>query len=274
EASRKAIALAPDYDKARVNLGDLLLEMGSPGDAVTETTAFLERHPDNTSALAFQAIALYDAGDRDGAARLLDFARLLRPREIAPPEGFTSVAEFNTALARHLRGHPSLAYAPASHATRRGRHSGELTIGDKGPVAGLEQAILAAVADYRQALPPDPDHPFLAQRPDTLSLSIWGVVMEDRGHQVAHIHPAAWLSGVYYPEIPAVVRDDDPDHQGWIEFGRPPADFHAARDPLTTRIRPREGLMLLFPSYLYHETVPFHAPVERLSIAFDVMAGD
>ena len=32
--------------------------------------------------------------------------------------------------------------------------------------------------------------------------------------------------------------------------------------------------MLLFPSYLYHETVPFHAPVERLSVAFDVLAGD
>ncbi len=272
DASRKAIALAPDYDKARVNLGDLLLEMGRPDDAVAETAGFLAIHPGNTSALAFQAIALNEAGDRAGAAQLLDFDRLLRPTEISPPKGFADVAGFNAALARHLRAHPSLAYAPASHATRRGRHSGELTIGDKGPVAGLEQAILAAVESYRRALPPERDHPFLAQRPDKLALSIWGVVMEDRGHQIAHIHPAAWLSGVYYPEIPDVVRDDDPDHQGWIEFGRPPADFHATQDPITTRVRPREGLMLLFPSYLYHETIPFHAPVERLSVAFDVIA--
>ena len=274
EASRKAIAIAPDYDKARVNLGDLLLEMGRPEDAVTETAAFLAGHPGNTSALAFQAIALNEAGDRAGAARLLDFERLLKPIEISPPEGFASVTDFNAALARHLRAHPSLAYAPASHATRRGRHSGELTIGDKGPVAGLEQTIVAAVEAYRRALPPDLDHPFLAQRSEELRLSVWGVVMEDRGHQIAHIHPAAWLSGVYYPEIPDVVQDDDPDHQGWIEFGRPPADFHATQEPATTLIRPREGLMLLFPSYLYHETVPFHAPVERLSVAFDVMAGD
>jgi len=273
-ASRKAIALAPDYDKAWVNLGDLLLEMGRPDDAVAETAAFLARHPGNTSALAFQAIALNEAGDRTEAARLLDFTRLLRAQEIAPPAGFADIADFNRALARHLRSHPSLTYAPASHATRKGRHSGELLIGDRGPVAGLEQAILGAVEDYRKALPPDPDHPFLAQRPDRLALSIWGVVMEDRGHQIAHIHPAAWLSGVYYPEIPDVVRGDDPDHQGWIEFGRPPADFHAAQAPVTKRICPREGLMLLFPSYLYHETVPFHAPVERLSIAFDVLAGD
>tara|TARA_R110001592_G_scaffold64194_4_gene197443 strand:- start:18914 stop:19039 length:126 start_codon:yes stop_codon:yes gene_type:complete len=33
-------------------------------------------------------------------------------------------------------------------------------------------------------------------------------------------------------------------------------------------------LILLFPSYLYHETVPFQAPVERLSVAFDIMPGD
>ena len=274
DASRKAIALAPDYDKARVNLGDLLLEMGRPADAVTETAAFLATHPGNTSALAFQAIALNEAGDRAGAAHLLDFARLLRAQEISPPEGFADVAAFNQALARHLRAHPSLAYAPASHATRRGRHSGELTIGDRGPVAELESAIMAAVEAYRTALPADPDHPFLAQRPGNLSLSVWGVVMEDRGHQIAHIHPAAWLSGVYYPEIPEIVRNDDPDHQGWIEFGRPPGDFHAAAAPITTRLCPRDGLMLLFPSYLYHETVPFQAPVERLSIAFDVMAGD
>ena len=273
-ASRKAVDLAPDYDKARVNLGDLLLEMGRPDDAAAEISAYLERHPGNTSALAFQAVARTEAGDRAGAAQLLDFPRLLRAVEIAPPKGFADVAEFNRALARHLRGHPSLAYAPASHATRRGRHSGELTIGDKGPVAGLEQAILAAVDDYRRTLPPDPDHPFLAQRPGSLSLSIWGVIMEDRGHQVAHIHPAAWLSGVYYPEIPDVVRDDDPEQQGWIEFGRPPGDFHANAAPITTRLCPREGLMLLFPSYLYHETVPFRAPVERLSVAFDIMPGD
>lgn len=273
-ATRDALRLAPDYDKAQVNLGDLLLQMGRPDAAVAETAKYLETHPGNPSALAFQAIALNEAGDDDAVRKLYDFNRLLRPAEISPPDGFASVTDFNAALAQHVRGHPSLAYAPASHATRKGRHSGELTIEPKGPITGLEQLIMAAVEAYRKDLPEDPNHPFLAQRPRGLSLSIWGVVMEDRGHQVAHIHPAAWLSGVYYPEIPDVVRDDDPEQQGWIEFGRPPADFHTTKEPLTTRIRPREGLILLFPSYMYHETVPFRAPVERMSIAFDVMPGD
>ncbi len=276
DAARETVRLAPDYDKARVNLADQLLVMGHGAEAVAEISAFLDDHPGNTSALAFQAIALTETGDREGAARLLDFETLLRPTEIAAPEGYADVAAFNRALARHLRKHPSLAYAPASHATRKGRHSGELLIGETGPIAGLEQVIRDVAEAYRAdvagALPPD--HPFLARIPARTRLSIWGVVMEDQGQQIAHIHPAAWLSGVYYPEIPDVVRDDDPAHQGWIEFGRPPKDFHCTAEPLVRLIRPREGLMLLFPSYLYHETIPFHATVERLSIAFDIMPAD
>jgi len=273
-AARKACDLAPDYDKARVNLGDLLLQMGRPEEALAVARDFLAAHPGNPSMLAFLAIALTETGGGAELDALMDFPRLLRPVEISAPPGFASVKAFNQALAAHVRAHPSLVQAPASHATRNGRHSGELLVEPKGPVAALEHAIMQAVEGYRAANPVDPAHPYLAQRPEALRLSAWGVVMEDRGHQVAHIHPAAWLSGVYYPEIPDAVKDVDTSHQGWIAFGRPPKDFHATKEPRTTLIRPQEGLMLLFPSYLYHETVPFQAPVERMSVAFDVMAGD
>jgi hypothetical protein len=35
-------------------------------------------------------------------------------------------------------------------------------------------------------------------------------------------------------------------------------------------VRPKEGLALFFPSYLYHRTIPFEGPTPRISIAFDV----
>jgi len=35
-------------------------------------------------------------------------------------------------------------------------------------------------------------------------------------------------------------------------------------------IEPAEGVVLLFPSYLWHATVPFERGEERISIAFDV----
>ncbi len=38
--------------------------------------------------------------------------------------------------------------------------------------------------------------------------------------------------------------------------------------------RPEEGLMMAFPSYFYHRTVPFEAAETRISIAFDVLGED
>jgi len=275
-AYQRAIAIAPDYDKVRVNLGDVYLAQGKPQQAIDCCDEYLKGHPGNISVLAFKAMALDEAGQQGGVRELYDFDRLLRPLmpPVLPASGGDDLASLNAALAAHVLGHPSLSAAPASHATRFGRHSGELLVEPKGPMAALEAMIMAAVADYRQALPPEPDHPYLARRPERLGLSVWGVAMESQGHQLAHIHPSAWLSGVYYPKIPAVIAADEPGHAGWIEFGRAPDDFSVTIEPDVRLIKPEEGLMVLFPSYFYHRTIPFQSDDLRISIAFDVLALD
>ena len=272
EAYRRAIDMAPDYDKVHANLGDVYLQQGKAEDAVDLCDAFLDDHPGNISVLAFKAIALRELGRTNDVRALYDFDRLLRPATLNAPEDFADMAEFNAALSEHVLGHPSLVHAPPSHATRFGRHSGELLVEPKGPMAALEAKIMEAVEGYRRAAPPDPAHPFLAQRPDNIGLSVWGVAMDSQGHQLAHNHPSAWLSGVYYARIPGIIGDHDPAHAGWIEFGRAPEDFHATAEPEVRLIRPVEGLMVLFPSYFYHRTVPFESDELRISIAFDVLA--
>jgi len=286
EAYAEAIRMAPDYDKVQVNLGDLYLQQGNPQAAIELCDAYLADHPGNIQILAYKAIALEErsalsdrgavsdrgvASDRGAVRELYDFDRLLRLVRPPAPDGFADMAHFNRALGEHVLGHPSLTAQPASHATRSGRHSGELLVEPKGPVAALETLIMAMVDDYRGAVPSDPAHPWLAKRPERLGLSVWGVAMDRQGHQLAHIHPSAWLSGVYYPKIPAVIRADDPGHGGWIEFGRAPEDFHSPTEPEVRLVRPEEGLMVLFPSYFYHRTVPFESDEVRISIAFDVL---
>ncbi|MDP7386521.1 MAG: putative 2OG-Fe(II) oxygenase, partial [Nitrospinota bacterium] len=165
----------------------------------------------------------------------------------------------------------TLIYAPLSHTTREAWHSGELLDDAKGPIAELEAAILAAVENYVRDLGRDPDHPFLADPPETLSLKVWGVVMRGKGHQIAHIHPAAWLSGVYYPQVPEFAGDDG--EAGWIEFGRPPDHFSNVARPETRSIRPEPGLLVLFPSYFFQRTIPFAVDGTCVSIAFDLVPG-
>jgi len=99
---------------------------------------------------------------------------------------------------------------------------------------------------------------------------MWCVVLERGGHQIPHIHPASWLSGVYYPQVPeGIATGEGP--AGWLEFGPPDRDFPSRLTPPVHRIRPEEGLVVIFPSYLYHHTIPFDQGGTRISVAFDVV---
>ncbi len=268
-AGGRVLDLDSDFAKAAAGFADLRLEQGEPGAALAICDQFLTRHPADTQVLAYRALALGDLGSGAEARALVDPERFLECRAIPPPKPFGSLASFNEALARHVEGHPSLNPAPQSHATREARHSGELK--GQGPVVDLEAAIRTAAGAYRRGLGDDPDHPWLAAAPDELALSVWGVVMEGRGHQIPHIHPAAWLSGVYYARVPDFIAGGSGGQAGWIEFGRPPDHFHNEMQPETRALRPEAGLMILFSSYFYHRTIPFEDSGIRVSITFDLM---
>ena len=269
-AYRRAIELDPHHAQAHANLGDLYLSRGEPREALAIGARFLERHPGDTGMLAFQGIALREAGDAEGARALADVGRFLRATELEVPAGFEDAGAFNAALAEHILGHPSLVEAPASHATRAGRHSGELLAEPKGPMAGWEASLREAIRRYMTALPAELDHPFVHAMPEEYRLTAWSVVLERQGHQIPHIHPSAWLSGVYYVQIPETVAASAGDTAGWIEFGQPPDHYHTRVAPELAVEKPREGTVFLFPSYFYHRTIPFDAPGRRISIAFDV----
>ncbi|MEX0695189.1 MAG: tetratricopeptide repeat protein [Rhodospirillales bacterium] len=270
-AYARALDIDPGFAMAAVNRADLELAAGRPAQALAEIEKFLRHTPGHPAALAFKAFALLDQGKADEARILSDPDRFIARRQLSAPDGYADIKAFNDALGGHVLAHPTLSPSPKAHATRKGRHSGELLSEPLGPMAAFREEIRAAFQAYRRRFIGEASHPFLDGCPDQVTLSVWGVVMDTDGHQVPHIHPAAWLSGVYYVAVPDSIRDDDPSHAGWIEFGRPPTDIHAAHVPDVRLYRPEAGLMLLFPSHFYHRTVPLTGSARRISIAFDVI---
>ena len=114
-------------------------------------------------------------------------------------------------------------------------------------------------------------HPMLAIRPARTRLTAWGVVMGQQGHQAPHIHPTGWLSAVYYARLPAAVAaSTGAGSQGCIEFGRPPDAFRCDDRHPVRLIRPQEGMLVVFPSYFFHRTIPYEAEEARISVAFDL----
>jgi len=270
DAYRRLLEQKPDMAGAHGNLAKALWALGDAAGALAACDEGLRQQPGDTAVIAFKAILLQETGDRDGARTLVDFDRLLKSARLAPPAGFGSLAEFNAALARFALQHPTLVYEPHHHATKSGRHTGELMNQPQGPMVAFAQAIGDAVLQYLQELPPDPTHPFAARRPARWRLSAWAIVMEGQGYQSPHIHPQAWLSGVYYASVPPDITAGA-DQAGWIEFGEPLADYRFTKRPDLHLIRPEEGLALLFPSYFYHRTLPFRSNGTRISLAFDVV---
>ena len=65
---------------------------------------------------------------------------------------------------------------------------------------------------------------------------------------------------------PSKVRDK----QGWIKFGQPGVPTEAKARGREYYVKPEPGLLVLFPSYMWHGTVPFEGDDSRLTVAFDL----
>ena len=252
----------------------LHFDRGDPGAALAACDAFLARRPGHSCAVSLKALALRDLGNPEVARALIGLDRFFWQHRLETPDGFADLTAFNEALARHVQAHPTLVDARESYSMFGGKNTGEMLTEATGPIAAFEQMIDRAVEAYRDALPADSNHPFVANRPERWQLSAWGVVLNAGDNQVPHIHPSAWLSGVYYVRLPKVVAAPDGEAAGWIEFGKPYWDFEIRAELEVKLVQPKEGLVLLFPSYVFHRTLPFEGEEDRISIAFDILRDD
>ena len=269
---RRALELDSKHPGAATNLASLYLEQGAPADALAACEVALSDSPGDRDALAFKAIACSELGDAAAAHAILNIDEFVRCYDHSCPADFGSIEEFNGALVEHVLKHPTLSRNAENLATRNGWQTENLSLGSKGPIATLEMLIGDALDDYLSAVPPSPSHPYRASMPALTKIDVWGTVLDSQGHQTPHMHRAAWLSGVYYAQLPDVMAESSNGQAGWIEFGRPQDRFPCKIEPEVRMFEPRRGRMFLFPSYLYHRTIPFESTEQRISIAFDLLA--
>jgi tetratricopeptide (TPR) repeat protein len=134
----------------------------------------------------------------------------------------------------------------------------------------LRKAIVEAVEDYVAQLPAhDARHPTLSQRRDRrIRFSgSWSVRLRAGGRHANHTHPQGWISSALYIALPPLVPSDAED-AGWFTLGEPQNELGIRLGPWR-KIEPKPGQLVLFPSWMWHGTVPF-LEGERLTVAFDV----
>jgi uncharacterized protein (TIGR02466 family) len=101
--------------------------------------------------------------------------------------------------------------------------------------------------------------------------SLWVNLLKSGGHHSGHIHPHSIISGTLYVEVPpaaGAIRFEDPRLP--LMMAAPPRRKDAT-DELQTfvTVEPRDGLLLLWESWLRHEVLAGTGRGERLSISFN-----
>lgn len=142
------------------------------------------------------------------------------------------------------------------------------------PLQQLKHKLKTAVKSYVEQLPAAvAAHPLLGRTRDRALQGrcrfsgSWSTLLKNQGFNVSHTHPSGWLSAALHLEIPAVEQLGQAP-AGWLQFGAPPAELQLPLDPQLQH-QPQAGTLVLFPSTLWHNTVPFESG-ERLTLAFDI----
>jgi tetratricopeptide (TPR) repeat protein len=138
-------------------------------------------------------------------------------------------------------------------------------------IQAVRAKVCAAIREYVAGMPPPvPGHPLLGvPREQVLFSGSWSVRLTAQGHHVSHTHPKGWISSALYVSLP-------PPEQlgaapaGWIRFGVPPPVLGLNLAALG-QWEPKPGRLILFPSTMWHETLPFDHG-ERIVIAFDIIS--
>lgn len=252
-------------EAAEYLLCKIYVKSGRLEEAAEACEANVLRNGWDTNNSAMTCALSHLRGDEKQLHELLDFD-LLQYSDQHRIVGRGEVHDSNQTLIQKLTDNQALEFEPHSTATRQGSQAmlNELDLGESAKF--VVELIQNQVERYIAQLPED--HPFARRRPEELKLSIWCVVLNEQGHQRPHTHPAGWLSGVYYLQVPEFT--DESGDAGAIELGCLPDEYMGGREPVSRVIRPEPGRMLLFPSYFYHRTIPHHGDPPRICIAFDV----
>jgi tetratricopeptide (TPR) repeat protein len=243
---------------------------GDPQKAEAFCQAGLRQVPYDQSCLALLGTSWRLQGNAQDEY-LNGYNSLIRVFDLEPPDGFSNMADFNAELGLELeRLHPE-AQAYLEQSLHGGTQTqGHLFGAGHAMVEKLRARIEAALSAYIADLGPDDQHPFLARRRNGFRFAgAWSSLMREQGFHVNHLHPQGWISSCYYVTVPEVANDHD-TRQGWIKFGEPELDV-ALNDPIRRAVQPVPGRLVLFPSYMWHGTIPFRAPSIRTTIAFDAV---
>ena len=179
---------------------------------------------------------------------------------------FENFENFNNKLYKEILLQDFL-WQPSGKTTRNGYGTiGNLSENNLSNLKLLENCIIDETVKYFD-LNKEKEITFIKNWPKNFKIVSWCNRLTREGYNITHIHPGGWISGVVYLKMPKKTIDKE----SGIEFSLHGDDYHIIDKDIPTKIfRPKVGDIVLFPSSLFHRTIPFSSDEERVCIAFDL----
>jgi uncharacterized protein (TIGR02466 family) len=267
----RAETLAPDAIAVLVQSTVVGLALGRAGLALRRMRKALDLAPLDQSVLAWSATAARAAGD-PLYRELCDYESMVGVYDLEPPPGWATQADFLADLKSALDRHHVMAEHPSAQSLRHGTQTTYRLSGSSEPaVQAFFKALEAPLSGHLAKLGAGADPLRRRNTGGYRIVGAWSVRLRPGGFHLDHMHHEGWISSAFYVETPdeALGRET---REGWLRLGQPP--FRTVPElPAERFVRPKPGRLVLFPSYMWHGTMPFRTEERRTTIAFDLLPG-
>ncbi len=265
--AERALSRAPDNPMILAVSAEASLAAGLPDEAARRAQTLRDLAPNDQQAIGLLATAWRMMGDPRYRA-LYDYDAFVKPRRLDTPQGWSSLDAWLADMTAALNSLHNLETHPIGQSLRQGTQTSQSLDRSPDPVIrGLFEAIHGPILRHIDELGRGRD-PLRGRATGKYRLNgSWSVRLKPGGRHVNHMHPKGWLSSACYIALPDAIETG---REGWIGFGEPGVPIQPKLEA-EHWVKPEPGMLVLFPSYMWHGTVPFGGDQPRLTCAFDVV---
>lgn len=268
--AQRALRAQPNDATARKLLCAAHLGVGDGAAALAECASLRDAAPDDQYIIAMQTTALRLLNDPRYEA-LCDYGNMVLAMSLETPPGWSDLASFLADLGSRLYSlHNPHGHRLLYQSLREGTETTQDLSRSSDPVIqALFKAFKAPIARYRAFIGQGEDPLRRRNRGASRFNGAWSVRLHRSGYHTSHVHPRGWISSACYIELPDSMKVGHAG-EGILSFGAPAMLTTPTLDAELS-IRPEVGQLVLFPSYFWHGTLPFHSDQPRMTVAFDVV---
>jgi tetratricopeptide (TPR) repeat protein len=268
--AEEVMRVQPNNLTARKLLCAACLGVGDGRAAVAECATLLAATPDDQYVIAMQTTALRLLNDPRYES-FCDYDKMLLSQYLETPKGWPDLPSFLAELTARLNAlHNPHGHRLLYQSLRQGTETTQDLSRSRDPlIQALFHAFAAPIERYREYIGRGTDALRRRNHGASRYNGSWSVRLHSAGYHTSHVHPRGWISSACYIQLPDSMTAAR-TAQGTLSFGAP-GMITAPALAAELSVRPELGQLVLFPSYFWHGTLPFHSEQPRLTVAFDVV---